>query len=518
MAEILTPEQILVLADQIKQLLAKDSQGVGEIPVVASLDNILSLPALQVVGNDEKVVEAPLSLLRGPIGLTPAISFVIEAIEYGVKPSVKKTGTDESPIITFLFPLAKNGDKLILKKGLTGIEVKYESEPDTAYVQLWSFSDVMPDVSNFSSEGIVILQKPAIDAAAEVRKEMVQISENVKQAITNVDTAKDNAVTATTVANNAATSANTAAEAANNSKGNADQATTVANNAAAIATEKAGLANAAAGTATAAAILADKATGNANTAAEAANNAKGNADTATTAANNAATTATEKAELANVAAGAATAATAAANEATSNANTAASKADAATIAAETATTGANNATTAANTAKDNAVTATTAATTATTAANNAAAGADTAKKAAETATSAAETATQRANDAAEAAEGVISGVRPDWTAGRENPNYIKNKPEIPTLQVAPGADTISYVNTDGTLTTYRIGDEVRVLEDGEYVFYRLYDLSEDVASWQEAGSGTALPGNIYLQGATYYNDSVRIIKGGYLNE
>jgi two-component system sensor histidine kinase VanS len=63
----------------------------------------------------------------------------------------------------------------------------------------------------------------------------------------------------------------------------------------------------------------------------------------------------------------------------------------------------------------------------------------------------------------------------------------------------------------------RIGDDVRVAEDGEYVFYRLYDLAGGKASWQESGSGTALPGNVYLTGANYYNESVRTIKQGYLS-
>lgn len=126
-------------------------------------------------------------------------------------------------------------------------------------------------------------------------------------------------------------------------------------------------------------------------------------------------------------------------------------------------------------------------------------------------------AADRANTAAEAAEGIVSGIRPDWLSGKESPNYIKNKPEIPTLEAIPDENTLSYVNTDGTTINFRIGDDVRVAEDGEYVFYRLYDLAGGKASWQESGSGTALPGNVYLTGANYYNESVRTIKQGYLS-
>lgn len=335
MIEVLTPEQIVVLADQIKQLLVKDSQGVGEIPVVASLDNILSLPALQVVGNDEKVVEAPLSLLRGPIGLTPAISFVIEAIEYGEKPSVKKTGTDESPIITFLFPLAKNGDKLIPKKGLTGIEVKYESEPDSAYVQLWSFSDVMPDVSDFSPEGIAILQKPATDAAAEVRKEMVQLSEDVNQTREKLveDAGKVNTDLTTAVgaleerAETVISETNTVKEAAEEAVINADNATTAANDAAGLANTAAKDTNKATELAVVAAKLAGEKAEQASTSADKADKAAGAAD-------DAAALASEKATLANNAAGVADTATGKANTAIGNAETATKRANDAAAAAE----------------------------------------------------------------------------------------------------------------------------------------------------------------------------------------
>lgn len=144
--------------------------------------------------------------------------------------------------------------------------------------------------------------------------------------------------------------------------------------------------------------------------------------------------------------------------------------------------------------------------------------ANTAKEDAIVATGKANTAADRANRAAEAAEGVISGLQPDRNVTDPvNKNYIKNKPEIPTLEAIPDENTLSYVNTDGTTINFRIGDEVRVAEDGEYVFYRLYDLAGGKASWKESGSGTALPGNVYLTGANYYNESVRTIKQGYLS-
>ncbi|WP_143813329.1 hypothetical protein [Parabacteroides provencensis] len=235
------------------------------------------------------------------------------------------------------------------------------------------------------------------------------------------------------------------------------------------------------------------------------NTAKTNAETATTNANTAAT-------AANAAAGLAT-------DAADDANTAAGIAvEAATLAgskAEQVSTAARNAIT----ATEDAINATSGAVAATGLANAAATAANTAKDNADIATGNANIATDRANAAAQAAENIVLGIRPDYNVSDPTSgNYIANKPEIPTLAVVPGSDTLSYVNSSGTTINFRIGDEVRVLENGEYVFYKLYDLADGVASWQESGSGTALPGNIYLQGANYYNESVRIIKGGNLNE
>lgn len=81
----------------------------------------------------------------------------------------------------------------------------------------------------------------------------------------------------------------------------------------------------------------------------------------------------------------------------------------------------------------------------------------------------------------------------------------------------PTPDDTTYLS-GGKEHPYPIGAEVYYRSASEVVFYKLYDLKDDKAVWDEAGSGTALPGNIYLQGANYFNESVRIIKKGYLNE
>lgn len=131
----------------------------------------------------------------------------------------------------------------------------------------------------------------------------------------------------------------------------------------------------------------------------------------------------------------------------------------------------------------------------------------------------ADLAASAALDAAKTAENVVSGIRPDWAENdKTNSNYIANKPEIPTLDAAPTEQTLIYTNKDGNQIAYQVGDEVRVLEDGEYTFYKLYDLSEDgKASWDEAGSGAAIKPYTFLTGADYKAGNV-IVEGTLFNE
>ena len=127
MAEILTPEQILVLAQQIKELLAKESQGVGEVPVVASLDYIFSLPTIEKKGDDERVVEAPLTLLR--VSLRKAAT----AIEWRQGDDGQWQTLIPIPEIT-----GPQGETPVFRTGANGIEWKFQSEPDTAWKELVS--------------------------------------------------------------------------------------------------------------------------------------------------------------------------------------------------------------------------------------------------------------------------------------------------------------------------------------------------------------------------------------------
>lgn len=209
-------------------------------------------------------------------------------------------------------------------------------------------------------------------------------------------------------------------------------------------------------------------------------------------ANAAAQSANTAAESANAAAQTAGAAATDATAAAQSASSAANRANSAAGSAESATIEANGAAQSANDAAQSATSAAESANTAAKSANTATENANTATSEAQQATKEADAAAQRANEAAQAAEEAVSTIRPDWLAGKESGNYIKNKPEIPTLASAPTEDTLTYINTDGTQVSYKIGDLVRYFdaEDAEdYVFYQLYDIADGKAKWKLGGSG-----------------------------
>lgn len=63
---VLESNQFNQLVEEVKKALLVGSQGVGDVEVVKSLADIVSLPALRLAGMEESVVEAPLELLSAP--------------------------------------------------------------------------------------------------------------------------------------------------------------------------------------------------------------------------------------------------------------------------------------------------------------------------------------------------------------------------------------------------------------------------------------------------------------------
>ncbi|WP_233202183.1 collagen-like triple helix repeat-containing protein [Parabacteroides provencensis] len=112
------------------------------------------------------------------------------------------------------------GEKPIFRKVNGTLQMKYEGEPDSAFVNIFDreelkmkFTDLTPaevdllklHFADLTEADKAELMKPATDAAAEVRQEMVRISQEVSQVITDTNTAKQGAIEAAGAALNVAT-------------------------------------------------------------------------------------------------------------------------------------------------------------------------------------------------------------------------------------------------------------------------------------------------------------------------
>lgn len=105
-----------------------------------------------------------------------------------------------------------------------------------------------------------------------------------------------------------------------------------------------------------------------------------------------------------------------------------------------------------------------------------------------------------------------------FTIPKGDTGSVDNLYQTMEIDHVPGDSDLTWTTSNGTAEPYPIGAEVYYREaPGEVTFYKLYDVVDGKAVWDEAGGGTILPGNVYLTGANYYNESVRTIKQGYLS-
>ena len=232
----LSDAQIMQLAYKVRGLIRAESRAIPEVPIVGSLDGIASMPVVQTIGGVSKYVRAPLDLLAGPPGAAPTLVFVINALPYGSEPTASVSGAAERPTITIGFPLAKNGDNTIMKKGADGIYSKLESAPESDWQLLFTFDEVMPDVSDFSPEGIAILQQPATEAAEEIREQSEAIAVEEERRVT-AEGQRDTAETARATAEDERATAETARATAETSRTDAESSRAIAESGRATAEE-----------------------------------------------------------------------------------------------------------------------------------------------------------------------------------------------------------------------------------------------------------------------------------------
>lgn len=177
----------------ILEKLNSTAKDPGQYPVLDRLEGVTSIPCFNA---SYDLVRVLVSQLKGNTGSTPEITFNVTSLPYGSTPTVDKTGTAENPTISIGLPKGKDGEKIVWRKTATGIEIKYEEEPDSSYKTLFTFLEVMPDVSDFSEEGIALLQRPATEAATEARNTMTTIQSEADTAIQSANDAAEAAQTA----------------------------------------------------------------------------------------------------------------------------------------------------------------------------------------------------------------------------------------------------------------------------------------------------------------------------------
>lgn len=156
----ITPEDLQKIAAETKKLLAAESKELSQYEEVSSLSNLTSLPGIFQSGSTMKLVRVALSVLKGVDGKTVELSASSTAIQW------RYVGeTEWNTLIDIALLKGDRGDageKIVLRKGQSGIEWKYESEEDTAYKTLVSIDDIKLKYSDLSEVDKAELTKKPI--------------------------------------------------------------------------------------------------------------------------------------------------------------------------------------------------------------------------------------------------------------------------------------------------------------------------------------------------------------------
>lgn len=92
---VLTEAQLQEIAKRARAIIRAESKGVGDLPVVTSLDGLLSLPALRFNGGVPEVVEAPISKLQD-VALDAVSGATKAANEAAVKANTSAGNADKA--------------------------------------------------------------------------------------------------------------------------------------------------------------------------------------------------------------------------------------------------------------------------------------------------------------------------------------------------------------------------------------------------------------------------------------
>lgn len=183
--------------------------------------DIKDFPSVSGVDDNDNVLLARSIGDAGKMRISLFRSNISSSIKPSIKDGVWWIGTVNQNV-------EAKGKSPEFRTGADGIEWRYVGEP--AWIPLVSYNDIsltFEDLTPAQKEELKLhfadltasdkaeLMKPAIDAAKRADEKMVQISQDVNQAITATNTATTNANTATTNANTATVNASTAINNAN---------------------------------------------------------------------------------------------------------------------------------------------------------------------------------------------------------------------------------------------------------------------------------------------------------------
>lgn len=153
----ITAAEIQQIAAEVKNELAAESKELSQFEEVTSLANVSSLPGIQQSGATMKLVRVALSILKGVDGKDVELSASQTAIQWRyVGESAWKTLVELSLLKG---DKGDAGKKVMLRKGASGIEWKYEDEADSAYKTLVSIDDIKLKFSDLTDDDKAELTK-----------------------------------------------------------------------------------------------------------------------------------------------------------------------------------------------------------------------------------------------------------------------------------------------------------------------------------------------------------------------
>lgn len=198
----ITPEIMQQIATEVEKLIGTNAKDPGQWETVQSTDGVTSLPVFKVIGNTYKLVRVAVSILQGIDGREVELRLNTDrtAIQWRY---VGVSGSNLDPtewvnLVDLSLIKGDPGENPVFRKGTSGLEWKYQSESDSSWRLLVSIDDIKLHFSDLTEDEIAefwrgvpedvvaLFQKPATDAAAEVREQMNEVTQNVNKAIGDI--------------------------------------------------------------------------------------------------------------------------------------------------------------------------------------------------------------------------------------------------------------------------------------------------------------------------------------------